>query len=97
MVENKVTGRIVVESIETLNAFRKELAALEQAFKDSGFASADLNLSLTADGQNANEWEQETDSFSPRMAALRYEEEQDVLRTVDFVIEQNHGLINMLA
>jgi flagellar hook-length control protein FliK len=97
MSENKVTGRIVVESIETLNAFRKELAALEQAFRDSGFANADLNLSLTSDGQNANEWEQETDSFSPRMAALRYEGEQDVLSSVDVFIEQKHGLINMLA
>jgi flagellar hook-length control protein FliK len=97
MSENKITGRIVVESTEALNAFRKEMSALEQAFRDSGFASADLNLSLTADGQNANEWEQETDSFSPRMAALRYEGEQDALSAVDVYIEQKHGLINMLA
>ena len=95
MSENKITGRIVVESTEALNAFRKEMSALEQAFRDSGFTSADLNLSLTADNQNANEWEK--DSFTPRMAALRYEGEQDVLGIVDVFIEQKHGLINMLA
>jgi hypothetical protein len=96
MTENKITGRIVVESAEALNAFRKELSALEQAFRDSGFANADLDLSLTADGQSADEWEQE-DSFTPRMAALRYDGEQDVLGTVNVFIEQKQGLINMLA
>jgi flagellar hook-length control protein FliK len=96
MTENKITGRIVVESTEALNAFRKEMSALEQAFRDSGFANADLDLSLTADNQSTDEWEQE-DSFTPRMAALRYEGEQDVLSTVDVYIEQKHGLVNMLA
>ena len=96
MTENKITGRIVVESTEALNAFRKELSALEQAFRDSGFANADLDLSLTSDGQGTDQWEQE-DSFTPRMAALRYEGEQDDLRTVNVLIEQKQGLINMLA
>jgi len=97
MTENKITGRIVVESAEALNAFRKEISALEQAFRDSGFANADLNLSLTADGQSADGREQEADSFTPRMAALRYEGEQDNLRKVDVIIEQKSGSINMLA
>jgi len=97
MTENKITGRIVVESAEALNAFRKEISALEQAFRDSGFANADLNLSLTADGQSADGREQEADSFTPRMAALRYEGEQDILRKVDVFIEQKSGSINMLA
>ena len=97
MTENKITGRIVVESTEALNAFRKELSSLEQAFRDSGFADADLNLSLTADGQDTDNWEQEPNSFTPRMAALRLEGEQDTLRTVDVFYEHTPGSINVLA
>jgi len=51
MSENKVTGHIVVESEEALNAFKKEITSLEQAFRESGFTNAQLNLSLTA-GRN---------------------------------------------
>ena len=97
MTENKITGRIVVDSIEALNAFRKELSSLEQAFRESGFTSADLNLSLTSDGQSADEWEQETNSYTPRMAALRYEGEQDILRSVDVFLGQKPRAINLLA
>ena len=97
MTENKITGRIVVESAEALNAFRKEMSSLEQAFRDSGFANADLNLSLTSDGQSAGNWEKENNSFTPRMAALRYDGGQDVLRTVNVLFEQRLGSINMLA
>nr|AGS52600.1 flagellar hook-length control protein FliK [uncultured bacterium contig00042] len=44
MAENKVTGRIFVESTEALNAFRKEIDALEQAFKDAGFFGRGFKL-----------------------------------------------------
>ncbi|MCL2209968.1 MAG: flagellar hook-length control protein FliK [Treponema sp.] len=97
MAENKITGRIVVESTEALNAFRKELSSLEQAFRDFGFTSADLNLSLTSEGQSADDWEQETNSFMPRMAALRYGTEQEIRTTVDVLYEQRPGSVNVLA
>ena len=99
MAENKITGRIIVESEEALNAFRKEIASLEKAFREFGFEGADLNLSLAGGGQSADEWEKETGFFSPRMAALRYEEsyEQDALTTADILFEQKAGSINMLA
>jgi len=73
MAENKVTGFILVESEEALNAFRKELASLEQAFKDAGFADANLDLSFASEEKN-NQW-QEYDSniLSPQLAASIYE------------------------
>ena len=97
MAENKITGRIIVESADALNAFRKELSSLEQTFRDFGFASADLNLSLTSEGQSADDWEQETNSFMPRMAALRYGTEQETRTIVDVLYEQRYGSLNVLA
>ena len=96
MTENKITGHIVVESEEALNAFRKELSSLERAFRDSGFTSADLNLSLTYDGQGGAQ-EQEESSFNQAAASSRYESsfEQDSL-PVDVFFGRN-GSINMLA
>jgi hypothetical protein len=100
MTENKITGRIVVESEEALNAFRKEISSLEQAFRDSGFASADLNLSLTA-GDSGTEWqEQEANSFTARTAALRYDgdnAQEDSLPLVDVYFGRRAGTVNMLA
>jgi len=101
MTENKITGHIVVESEEALNAFRKEIASLEQAFRDSGFTNADLNLSLTADGRNAQGREQEQNSFTPQMIASRYDDssydyaEHDA--RVDVFVGRKSGSINMLA
>lgn len=73
MSENKITGYIIVESEEALNAFRREIASLEKAFRDSGFADANLDLSMASDGKN--DWnEQDANSFLPRMAASRYDD-----------------------
>ena len=95
MTENKITGHIAVESEEALNAFRKEISSLEQAFRDSGFTNADLNLSLTADG--AGTQEQEEPSFAPQMAASLYGDSagHEAL-SVDVFFGRN-GSINILA
>jgi flagellar hook-length control protein FliK len=102
MTDNKITGYILVESEEAMNAFRKELASLEQAFKDSGFADASLDLSFASDGQNA--WqEHEENAVTSRIAALGYEDflreaETDALTEALFdVFGQRLGSINMLA
>jgi len=99
MSENKITGHIVVESEEALNAFKKEIASLEQAFRESGFTNAQLNLSLTADQRNENWQEQKAPSFLPGIAAARYDESfsGDSLPIVDVFFGQRNGSINMLA
>jgi len=99
MSENKVTGHIVVESEEALNAFKKEITSLEQAFRESGFTNAQLNLSLTADQRNADWQEQKAPSFLPGIAASRYDESYkgDSLPIVDIFFGQRHGSINVLA
>ena len=99
MTENKITGQIVVESEEALNAFRKEISALEQAFKDSGYANADLNLSLTADGSGEQGREFDEHSFSSRMAASSYEDgyELESASVISVIFRRGSGQVNMLA
>ena len=99
MTENKITGRIVVESEEALNAFRKELSTLEQAFKDSGYANADLNLSLTADESGAQDREFDENSFASRMAASFYEDgyDQESTPVINVALRRGSGLVNMFA
>jgi len=50
LADNKIAGRIIVESDEALKAFEKEIASLEQAFLDGGFDGASLELSVSSDG-----------------------------------------------
>jgi flagellar hook-length control protein FliK len=99
MSENKITGQIFVDSEEALNAFKKEIASLEQAFREAGFSNADLNLSLTDGGRNADLREQEAPSFLSRIAAGRYDasQERETVRTVDVLMGHRPGAINMLA
>jgi flagellar hook-length control protein FliK len=78
MSENKVVGRIVVESNEALRAFEQELRSLEQAFRDSGFDGASLEMSVSADGGQGGagsyrENGEETPFFSERLAAHSYD------------------------
>lgn len=96
MSENKVTGQIIVESEEALNAFKKEIASLEQAFMESGFSNAELNLSLDLGNENADA--QEAQSFSPRMIASRYDDASEISpHRVDVFFGQKQGAVNMLA
>jgi len=87
MAENKITGHIIVESKEALRAFERELPVLEKAFKDSGFSETNLEMSLAQDGWDFGGREQEQEgefrSFSPVMAASRYDDESDWIETQD--------------
>jgi len=95
--DNKITGQIIVESQEALNAFRKEIAALEQAFKDSGFADANLDLSFTADGADNQEFD--NNSYLRQVAAGNYEGSYDLdsSSVIDVFFGHRTGSINMLA
>jgi flagellar hook-length control protein FliK len=98
MSENKITGQIIVESEEALNAFKKEIASLEQAFKEAGFNSANLNLSLTADGRNADLYEQAAETFNTRTIASKYEDSfEQELPLYDYFMGHQPGALNMLA
>jgi flagellar hook-length control protein FliK len=66
LTENKIAGRVIVESGEALRAFERELASLEQAFRDSGYESAELSAFLAQDNGG-----RERDESSPRFAANR--------------------------
>jgi hypothetical protein len=79
LTENKIAGRVIVESGEALRAFEREMASLEQAFRDSGYESADLGAFLAQDGQGSGgEGPRDQPFYSSRFAedraASRYDE-----------------------
>jgi flagellar hook-length control protein FliK len=75
MAENKVVGKITVESGEALRAFEQERSSLEQAFRDSGYDGATLEMSLTQDGGQGGRQEADEAApfFSGRLAARTYD------------------------
>ncbi|MDR0760043.1 MAG: flagellar hook-length control protein FliK [Treponema sp.] len=81
IAENKITGRIIVESGDAFKAFEQELHSLEQSFRDSGFDGASLEMAFASDGREGRQGrEGEADSlFSGRRAALSYDDALSVL------------------
>ncbi|MDR0375227.1 MAG: flagellar hook-length control protein FliK [Treponema sp.] len=76
LAENKITGTILVSSEEAYRAFEKEVHTLEQAFKESGFDSAELNTTFaSSDGRNGRQWDdaETRQYFSERFVAERYD------------------------
>jgi flagellar hook-length control protein FliK len=75
MAENRITGRIIVESEEALRAFEREITSLEKAFMESGFEGANLEMSLAADGGGAEQWQEmeANQSLARIIAASHYE------------------------
>jgi flagellar hook-length control protein FliK len=77
MAENKITGKIVVESGEALRAFEHEMDALKQTFCSEGFDGASLNLELAEhEGPQGNEggWRPGGERVSTETASSRYDE-----------------------
>jgi hypothetical protein len=95
LAENKITGRIVVESEEALRAFKQEISSLERAFRDSGFSGAELNLSLAADGNDGQAPEEKQPAFLMRQAAFDYDSSADMFLVTVYQRELN--TINLLA
>jgi hypothetical protein len=77
MSENKITGRIIVESEEAFRAFTQEIHALEEAFRESGYDAANLEMSLAGNGAGEaggeGQGEEASSLFHSQTAALRYE------------------------
>ncbi|MDR0409483.1 MAG: flagellar hook-length control protein FliK [Spirochaetaceae bacterium] len=87
MAENKVTGKIVVESGEALRAFEHELASLEETFRSEGFDGANLSLELEErpDPRNSEDGRQAEGAakFSVRTASSRYDGAVDKVTFID--------------
>jgi flagellar hook-length control protein FliK len=78
MAENKVSGRIIVESDEVLRAFERELQTLEQAFKDSGFDGASIEMAISSGNGGegrGRQWQEGEGPFQgrTRQAAADYD------------------------
>jgi flagellar hook-length control protein FliK len=101
MAENKITGRITVESEEALRAFEREITSLEKAFVESGFEGANLEMSLTADSGGAEQWQgtEASQSLMRIVAASHYEaaaEWTEIPDALDYYY-QGARSINVLA
>jgi hypothetical protein len=81
LTENKIAGRIIVESGEALRAFEREIASLEQAFRDSGYESAELSAFLSGDGSGGGGEEEGKPFYSPRFALERARYDEILERT----------------
>jgi len=55
---NNIEGRIIVENISIKEMFESNLSELEQAFKEEGFESASLEVSVSGQGAENKEEEQ---------------------------------------
>ncbi|MDR2478487.1 MAG: flagellar hook-length control protein FliK [Treponema sp.] len=101
MAENKITGHIVVESEEALRAFEREIHSLEQAFRDSGFEAASLEMSFAGDSGGAYQnWrEAEASQFLPGQIASRYDDAIERVEMPAAVDIYQRGLtaVNVLA
>ena len=102
MADNKVTGHIILETDEALKAFEKEIRSLEQAFKDSGFDSANLEMALSSDQGNngaGQQWrgEEAGPFFSERFAAGSYEALVDYEGRAGYGQEKDSSQVNMLV
>jgi flagellar hook-length control protein FliK len=102
MTENKIAGRIVVESGEALRAFEREIRSLEQAFRDSGFAGAALEMAVASGGGRNGadrQWRGEETSpfYSARLAASAYDAPAGDAEPVEFSSGAIQSRIDMLA
>jgi flagellar hook-length control protein FliK len=101
MTENKIAGQIIVESDEALKAFEQEIRALEQAFRDSGFDGASIEMAVSRDGGEngaGRQWQEGEASpfFSERLAATNYDNASDILENEflgDFIPGLGSGLL----
>ena len=105
MAENKIAGRIIVESNEALRAFEREIQSLEQAFRDSGFNGASIEMSVSSDnggsrGNRQGKGEEASPFFSERLhlAASGYESAGDLpVLTGNSGASSALGPVNMLV
>jgi hypothetical protein len=70
---NSVQGVITVESPEALSAFEHERAALETAFRESGFEGASLDMQMSGGGNEERFDGRAAGAFSRSIAASEYE------------------------
>ncbi|MEA1911152.1 MAG: flagellar hook-length control protein FliK [Spirochaetota bacterium] len=61
LTDNKLTGQIIVDSSAVKEVFEQNLQNLERAFKESGFDTAALNVSVGGDHPGSREREQSSD------------------------------------
>jgi flagellar hook-length control protein FliK len=102
MADNKVSGRIVFESDEAMKAFEKEIASLEQSFKDSGFDGASLEMALSSDHQNdgnGQQWrgEEARPFFSERFVSSSYDLSSDYDGMPVTARERNFALVDIMV
>jgi hypothetical protein len=91
MADNKITGRIIVESNEAFRAFEKEIHSLEQAFRDSGFAGASLDMALAGDGGQNGRGQWDGDTANPLLSLRTVSSSYDAMAETMDVLAMDGG------
>ncbi|MDR2482118.1 MAG: flagellar hook-length control protein FliK [Treponema sp.] len=107
MAENKVTGHIIVESDEAFRAFEREIRSLEQAFKESGFDGASLQMAVASGSGQEGRGRQGSgadfpgaEEYAARIAASGYDRAgEDEAPAEEYIFSSGQGQspINMLV
>lgn len=81
VTDNVITGQITVHSKEAFEAFKQNMDNLRQAFQDSGFDNANLNLSFADNGQSGafaqGERQQSSEQFFGNQSYSNYAASSD--------------------
>jgi flagellar hook-length control protein FliK len=99
MADNKIAGHIIVESDEALKAFEREIHTLEQAFEESGFEQAKMELALDSRSRQDQQWkgDEARPFFSERFAASHYELSGLEAEASGYAPALGFSAVNMLA
>lgn len=99
--DKNITGRIVVASQEAFNAFKDSVDSLKQAFINSGFESAGLDLSFAGNDAGSNQFAQEhnenTARFAMRAAYSTLSEDAGFELDEQFIEISSRNSINIVA
>ncbi len=99
LTDNKIRGRIEVESSQALRAFEQELRSLEKAFIDGGFDGAGLELAISANAGDGKRGQESDDAAS--LEALKLAAEDYDAAVPDAVVSEaawyDSAVINVFA
>lgn len=87
--DKSITGRIVVASQEAYNAFKESAESLKQAFINSGFESAGLDLAFAGQNNNGNQMSNQENPARSFAMSRSYGDLTETGSLDEFEVEEN--------
>ena len=91
IVENRITGRIIVDSALVRETVEQNLDDLARAFREQGYESASLDVSVSGNGENRAGERELADQAAARRAIKEIEE------TVPAMEAGYHSIVNVIV